>query len=126
MDQSHSIQRNYTQNDNKHKKAVYNMLHQDIDDVWHAHLSLQAPVHSIWPQGFRTRIRRSIWPRKLTYVTQRDTQPQTIYIIHNGNPLRGEKLTDLLQSSDWVGVALHKLLECNGLHVEGTGDLEQK
>lgn len=106
-------------------KPVWNVLLWDIYDVQHTHLSLQAPVHSTWPQGFRTRIRRSIWPRKSTYITQRDTQLQAIYIIHNGNPLRDETLTDLLQSSDWVGVALHKLLECNGLHVEGTGDLEQ-
>lgn len=32
-------------------------------------------------------------------------------------------LSDLLHSSDWVRVALNQLLECDSLHVKGTGDL---
>lgn len=38
-------------------------------------------------------------------------------------PVKVNTLSDLLHSRDRVGVALDKLLECDSLHVEGTGDL---
>lgn len=40
-----------------------------------------------------------------------------------GAPVKVNTLSDLLHSRDRVRVALDELLECDSLHVEGTGDL---
>lgn len=87
------------------------------------HLSLQAPVHSTWPQGLRTRIRRSILPRKLTYIPHSHRQTRILTLVIDTWANEVKRSTDLLQASDWVGVALHKLLESNSLHIKGTCDL---
>lgn len=48
-------------------------------------------------------------------------EPLTLVIDTWANEVK--RSTDLLQASDWVGVALHKLLESNSLHIKGTWDL---